>query len=116
MKELECWKRMKRPLNVNVKSGRNKHTTRVMSNGKLIDKPKKRFLTVEDAFRNACIVNMSFKTIHEVVPYKCYECSGYHVGRTPYVLDEKDKEYIKEKFHNKEEFNKMLAILNDRIG
>lgn len=116
MKELECWKRMKRPLSVNVKSGGYKHTTKVMVSGQWVEKPKRRYSTVEEAFRSACVINMDFKTIHEVVPYKCSECGGYHVGRTPYVLDEKDKMYIKEKYNDKTQFNQMLAILNNRIG
>lgn len=112
MKELECWKRMKRPLSPNVKNNRNKHTTQIVVSGQLVEKPKRRYSTLKDAFSASCLINTDYKTIHEVVPYKCKTCGGYHIGRTPYVLDEKDKRYIKEKIKDPQEVTKILNSIS----
>lgn len=115
-KEPECWKRLKRPLNKKVEAYGYKHTTKYWYMGEWLEKPKKSYKTLKDAFLSACKINTDIKTIHEVVPYKCKTCGFFHVGRTLYVLEDHDKEYIREKIKNPMEVEKILTTIEQRIA
>ena len=114
-KEPQCWKMLKRPLNKKVESNGYKHTTKYWLRGEWLEKPKKTYMTLKDAFLATCKINTNIKTIHEVVPYKCKTCGFFHVGRTLYVLEDHHKEYIREKIKNPMEVEKILTTINQRI-
>ena len=69
----------------------NGHTTRYMKNGEWFEKDKLAYPTMDSAISQARKMNMKSETIHKVMAYKCPVCNQYHVGRTKYVLTDKDR-------------------------
>ena len=67
------------------------HYTTCMVDGKLVDKEKKAYNTLDEAIKEARRMNCMEKVIHKVVAYKCDVCFKYHVGRSHRELSQKDR-------------------------
>lgn len=49
-------------------------------------KPKKKYLTLDDAIFAAKKVNTKEGLIHKFVAYKCNECFKYHIGKSKTLI------------------------------
>lgn len=66
-------------------------------NGQPVYKNKRKYDTLEDAIKQAKIMNSQEHRIHKVVSYKCDQCHKYHNGKNGKELKDKDKlKYQKE--------------------
>ena len=65
--------------------------------GEPIYVPKKAYDTLDEAIVAAKHMNARRETIHKLTSYKCDECFKYHIGKSKYILKDKDREkYRKE--------------------
>jgi hypothetical protein len=65
-------------------------------NGELIDKPKRKFETLEAAIKHCKQVNSLDDRKFKVVSYKCHVCHKFHVGRNGTDIKPKEKLKFKE--------------------
>ena len=66
--------------------------------GNKVEKPKKQYNTEEEAFKQACWYNAYGGTIRKLCAYKCWTCGKWHIGRTPHVLTDEDREKYKKRY------------------
>jgi len=66
-----------------------------------IYKPKKHWLTQDEAIDVAKFVNSQDHVIHKVVPYRCKICNKYHLGRNGKELKDKERQKHKIQIKNK---------------
>lgn len=73
-------------------------------NGQPVYKDKRKFETLDEAIKQAKIINSQEHRIHKVVSYKCGVCHKYHNGRNGKILKDKDKQkYQKELYKPNED-------------
>ncbi len=58
-------------------------------------KPKKKYLTAQDAYNAAKTLNKLPTTIHKFGEYKCTTCYMFHIGRTNKVMIHENNIYSK---------------------
>lgn len=58
-----------------------------IENDKRIYRPKKRFMTFDEAHTEATRLNGLPKTIHKFQAYKCKTCFYFHIGRTKQIIN-----------------------------
>jgi len=61
---------------------------------RIFEKKKKLWHYIENSYGN---------TIHKLSAYKCWSCGKWHIGRTPHILTNEDREKYK---HRLEEIKK----------
>lgn len=78
-------------------------------NDQPVYKNKQKFDTLEDAIKQAKIMNSQEHRIHKVVSYKCDQCHKYHIGKNGKALKDKDKQKYQKELHipTKEEIQKI---------
>lgn len=71
-----------------------------IESGEMIQRPKKKFDTLDKAIEVDKYENAKSEHIHKVVAYKCKVCHKYHIGRNGKQLTQKEidkrKKEIKE--------------------
>lgn len=80
-----------RIVDTNIDKKLRQHHTTCMVDGKLVDKEKKAYNTLDEAIKEARRMNCMEKVIHKVVAYKCDICFKYHAGRSHRELSQKDR-------------------------
>ena len=67
--------------------------------GNPVYKPKKAFITQDEAIEVAKFINSQDNVIHKVVPYKCNVCHKYHLGRNGKELKDKERQKHKKQIN-----------------
>ena len=78
-----------------------------IESGEMIQRPKKKFDTLDKAIEVAKYENSKSEHLSKVVAYKCSVCHKYHIGRNGKTLTQKERDKRTKEINS----NKRLKIV-----